>query len=182
MDKLARIYNTVWSGKQDTINKNTIENVCFKGGGMTGNAFVGVNRALTELELWPQIKRFIGSSACAIYAGCAACRIPYEKMNQLIVDTDFSEFCDSPWGIVGKAGRIVEYMGLYNGDYFYNWYRNILQETIGDPDITFQGVYTRFNSELVITTTDLTVRELVYLNHKYNPDMKITDAVRRSMS
>ncbi len=149
---------------------------------MTGNAFVGVDHALTELGLWPQIKRFIGSSAGAIFAGCAACRIPYEKMNQLIVNTDFNKFCDSPWGIAGEAERIVEYMGLYNGDYFYNWYRNILHETIGDPDITFQSIYERFGSELVITTTDLTVQKLVYLNRKDNPDIKLCDAVRRSMS
>jgi predicted acylesterase/phospholipase RssA len=164
------------------INGKTIENLCFKGGGMTGNAFVGVNHALIELGLLPQIKRFIGSSAGAIFAATVACRIPYSKMTEIIENTDFNKFEDSPWGIVGEGLRLIEHWGIYKGDYFYNWFGDFLKETVGSETITFQEVYERFDSELVITTTDLTEHKLIYLNHRDNPNMQIRDAVRRSMS
>lgn len=164
------------------IDPKQIENVCFKGGGMKGNAFVGVDKALTELGLWNQIKRFIGSSAGAIFAAAAACRIPYSKMKEIIDKTDYSKFKDTPWGIIGEGARIYEYLGLYDGAYFYNWYGSLLAECVGNSDITFQEVYTQFKSELVITTTDLTIKKLVYISRETDPDLPIRDAIRRSMS
>jgi len=170
------------SSKTTTRDLSKIENVCFKGGGMKGNAFVGVDRALTELGIWPQIKRFIGSSAGAIFATGAACRIPHAKMQSIIESTNFSKFKDTPWGIIGEGARIIEYYGMYEGKYFYDWYGSLLQETVGDANITFQEVYERFGSELVITTTDLTMKKLVYMSKDLTPHLAVRDAVRRSMS
>lgn len=164
------------------ITIKSVENVCFKGGGMKGNAFIGVDRAFTELGLWSQIKRFIGSSAGAIFAGTAACRIPCEKLEEIIKKTDYTKFKDDEWGIAGDGYRLIEYMGLYKGDYFYEWYGNLLEECIDDRYITLQGIYDRFGTELVITTTDLTEQCVVYMNRHNNPDLQLRDAVRRSMS
>nr|QBK88219.1 MAG: patatin-like phospholipase [Marseillevirus LCMAC202] len=164
------------------LNKQDIENVCFKGGGMKGNAFVGVDKALTELKVWPQIKRFVGSSAGAIFAGTAACRIPYTDMENAIESTDFSRFKDSEWGIAGEGVRLIANLGIYEGKYFYNWYGNLLKRFVGDEAITLQGVYERFGTELIVTTTDLTKKKLVYLNRINYPNMELRDAVRRSMS
>ena len=180
---MNRIIEWFWpSVVQPRISKSSIENVCFKGGGMKGNAFAGVDRAFAELGLWPQIKRFIGSSAGAIFAGAAACRIPYKDMAAEIASTDFSKFEDSSWGVVGEGVRLVEYLGFYEGAYFYDWYGNLLEKYIGDKEITLQGVYDRFGSDLVITTTDLTKKKLVFLTRHNYPTLKLCDAVRRSMS
>lgn len=160
----------------------SIENICFKGGGMKGLAFVGVDKAMTELGLWDNVKRFIGSSAGAIFASAAACRIPFEKMEAEISQTDFTKFKDSRWGWLSDSYYLYEESGLYKGEYFYQWYSNMLKKYINDPDITLQGVYDRFGTELVITTTNLTKHKLVYLNRKDHPDEKLRDAVRKSMS
>nr|QBK87260.1 MAG: patatin-like phospholipase [Marseillevirus LCMAC201] len=164
------------------MNRQSIENVCFKGGGMKGNAFVGVDRALTELGVWPQIKRFVGSSAGAIFAGAAACRIPYAEMVNIIENTDFSQFKDSEWGIAGEGVRLIEQLGIYEGKYFYDWYGGMLKKFVGDEEITLQGVYERFGTEIILTTTDLTKKKLVYLDRVDYPNMELRDAVRRSMS
>jgi len=162
--------------------KRGISNICFKGGGVLGCAFVGVDRAFSEHGIWPQIKRYIGSSAGAIFASCAACRIPYEQMSRIILATEFRLFRDSPDGIIGEVYRLYKHMGLYKGDYFRDWFRGILSQSIGDPDITFSQVYTRFGTDLTITTTNLTMSSVEYLNKVSAPDMKICDAVRKSMS
>lgn len=164
------------------ISKQSVENVCFKGGGLKGTAFVGVDKALTELGMWPQIKRFIGSSAGAIFAGASACRIPYSNMKEVIDNTDFSKFQDSNWGVLGEGYRVLEDLGMYSGDYFYNWYGDILEKYIGNRKITLAEIYSSFGTELVITTTDLTAKEVLYMDRHNYPHLELRDAVRRSMS
>lgn len=160
----------------------TIENICFKGGGMKGLAFVGVDKALTELGLWKNIKRFIGSSAGAIFASAAACRIPFDTMLKEIDNTDFTKFKDSHWGWFSDGYYLYEESGIYKGDYFYNWYRDLLKKYVGNPDITFEEVYKIYGTQLVITTTNLTKHKLIYLNRNEHPNEKLCDAVRKSMS
>lgn len=166
----------------NTFDPSEIENICFKGGGMKGNSFLGVDRALTELGVWPQIKRIIGSSAGAIFAGAAACRVPYSELAEVIKSTDYTLFKDTTWGYAGEGYSLIEYLGIYKGDYFYNWYGNLLEKYVGDADITFQQVHDKFGVELIITVTDLTKKKLVYLCRYNNASMPIREAVRRSMS
>lgn len=179
---MSKYVNWIWPQNLISINKKNIENVCFKGGGMKGTAFVGVDRALTELNVWPQIKRFIGSSAGAIFASAAACRISHTDLAEIIDKTDFSKFKDAEWGIAGEGYRLIEELGMYKGEYFYNWYGDILEKYVRDRSITFQGVYERFGTELVITTTDLTDQKLIYMDRYNYPNLQIRDAVRQSMS
>ncbi len=179
---MNRFTRWLWPVQNNILYKQDIENVCFQGGGMRGNAFVGVDKALTELGIWPQIKRFVGSSAGAIFAGTAACRISCTEMANTIENTDYSKFKDSEWGIAGEGVRVIECLGIYQGKYFYNWYGDLLKKCIGDEAITLQGVYERFGTEIIITTTDLTKKKLVYLDRFDYPTMELRDAVRRSMS
>lgn len=160
-----------------------IENICFKGGGIKGVAFVGVAHALQEMDILPNIRRFIGSSAGAIFATAVACRMPYEKLAKIIEGTDFSKFADVELGgILTESYKLYEYMGLHSGEYFYNWFSQILAEHAEKPDITFREIWEKWDSYLVITATDLTKKKLVYLNPDTTPDMQVRDAVRMSMS
>ena len=159
-----------------------IENVCFQGGGMKGLAYIGVHKAFSELELWPNIKRYIGSSAGAIFIGVTACKIPFEKIEEEILKTDFNKFLDSPWGVPGEGIRLLTEFGLYKGDYFYNWYGDFLEKTIGNKKITFKDIYDEFGNELIITATDISTKRVIYFNHIDHPSLELRDAVRMSMS
>lgn len=164
-----------------TVDK--IENICFKGGGIKGVAFIGVAHALQEADILPNIHRFIGSSAGAIFATAVACRMPYEKIAEIMENTDFSKFADVEMGgVVRESYKLYEYMGLHSGDYFYQWFSKILAEHAEKADITFKEIRDKWDSYLVITATDLTKKRLVYLNPDDNPDMQVRDAVRMSMS
>ena len=168
---------------QPVITAEGIENICFKGGGIKGVAFVGVACALQEVDVLPNIRRFIGSSAGAIFATVAACRMPYEKISTVIESTDFSKFADVEMGgILTESYKLYEYMGLHSGDYFYKWFSGILAEHAEKADITFKEIREKWDSYLVITATDLTKKRLVYLNPDTAPDMQVRDAVRMSMS
>jgi len=154
-------------------------NLCFKGGGVKGCAYVGVYKALEENGLTKNIKRIIGSSAGAIFASAVALKVPSSKLEQIIVDTDFKKFMDKSWG---ESYNMVEYFGYYSGNYFYQWYSNLLQELIGNQTITFKQVFEQFNVELIITASDITDGNLVYFSQETTPDMELRMAVRCSMS
>lgn len=168
--------------KQPELNKASIENVCFKGGGMKGNAFLGVLKAFEEVGVCDQIKGYVGSSAGAIFSGLLACKISHANLSTELGSTDFTKFKDHTFGIAGETVSLFEDLGLYKGDYFEGWYGDILEKYTGNRDITFSEVYVKYGSDLVITTTDLTEQKLVYMCKETHPELPIVKAVRRSMS
>jgi NTE family protein len=99
------------------------DNAVLNGGGIKGCAFIGVAKALNELQKLSTIKRFIGSSAGAIFASVIACGMNTEDMINMVYNTDFSLFLDGTGGQIGQGLRLFMYNGLFNGDYFYNSYK-----------------------------------------------------------
>lgn len=163
-------------------NVINFDNLCLQGGGIKGCAFLGMARALVELDKLSSIKRFIGSSAGAIFATGLACGIPVHEMEAIIYATDFTQFMDGNYGQIGQAGRLLYWWGLYNGEYFYEWFGDILEKWAGNRDITFEGIYTKFGKELVITGSNVSTRTVHYFTKDSEPDMSIRLATRISMS
>jgi NTE family protein len=155
-------------------------NLCFEGGGIRGLCYVGVAKAL-EKHLVTS-KRLIGSSAGSIFAGLLAVNASSSFLEQEVMNTDFNNFMDG-WGWkLGISYRLWYKMGMYNGDYFVDWYGALLKKLTGNADITIGDIYTVYNKELIITTTDLNNKKTVYLSYKNEPDMPVRKAVRMSMS
>lgn len=157
------------------------ENLCFSGGGVKGLAYVGVVKALQEKGLLKNVKRIIGSSAGAIFATTLACKITPADMYEEITTCDFKKFLDTNNPIV-KAYDLSRELGMYSGNYFYNWIGYILEKYVGNSNITFKDAYDKFKVNLVITATDLTDKKIIYMNYESTPDTRIRDAVRMSMS
>lgn len=176
------MYNWFTKTKQPELTRSSIENVCFKGGGMKGNSFLGVLKAFDELGIRNQLKGFVGSSAGAIFAGIVACKITHSQLEKEMEETDYTKFKDATFGIAGETVSLFEDFGLYKGDYFEEWYEKILAKYTGIDKITLKQVYDRYGSTLVITTTDLTAQKLVYMTKDNCPDTPVSRAVRKSMS
>lgn len=176
------MYNWFTKTPQPELTKSSIENVCFKGGGMKGNSFLGVLKAFDELKIREQLKGFVGSSAGAIFAGIVACKITHTQLEKEMKETDYTKFKDSTFGIAGETVSLFEDLGLYKGDYFEDWYEKILAKYTGTEKITLKGVYDRYGTNLVITTTDLTTQTLVYMTKDTHPNVPVSHAVRRSMA
>ena len=159
-----------------------IDNLVLNGGSLRGASFIGTLAALEEFGYDKDIKRAIGSSAGALFAGLFACKTSAKEMSEIIYNTDFTLFMDGAGGQLGQAWRLYNYYGLYNGDYFYNWYGDILKRVAGDADLTFAGLYAKYNRELVVTGSNISTRQAHYFTKDSHPDMKVRDAVRISMS
>lgn len=161
-------------------SKNKNFNLCFEGGGVRGLVYAGVKKALEEYSI--ESSRYVGSSAGSIFAGLLACNADSKFLIDKIKTTDFSYFMDG-WGWkLGLAYRSLWKMGMYNGDYFLNWYGELLQELTGDKDISLEEIHTKFSNDIIVTTTDLNSRKTCYISRKNHPGLPLRQAVRMSMS
>lgn len=155
-------------------------NLCFEGGGIAGLSYAGVSKALKEYNI--KQKRIVASSAGSIFAGLIACNATPDFIEEIIKSTDFTYFMDG-WGWrAGLCYRMAWKMGMYNGEYFLNWYSGLLKKLGINESITLQEIYEKFNTDLIITTTDIVEEKTIYLNREKNGSLQLKQAVRMSMS
>jgi NTE family protein len=158
------------------------KNLAFKGGGVKGIAYVGALKALENANVISQITGFAGTSAGAITASLAACRISSDALNTFLGTTNYNDFKDKG-GVFNFLNDLTNHFGIYEGDYFLNdWYKTFLTQQGIDPEITFAGVSAKFGTTLKVFSTDLNTQSIQEFSTKQTPDAQIAMAVRASMS
>lgn len=158
------------------------ENIVFEGGGIKGIAFGGALKCLEDLGILDKIKRYAGSSAGAIVAASLAVGYTADEIVSIMSDTDFTQFKDDSWGVVLDVYRFVNNYGIYKGDRFLEWFKNLIKAKTNDENFTFKQLYDKSQKELVLTGTCLNKAITYYFHYKKWPDMPIALAVRISMS
>ena len=158
------------------------ENLVFEGGGMRGIAFGGVLKFFEDHNLMQYVKRLAGSSAGSIVAAAVAIGYTGTEIIDILDKTDFEKFKDDSWGVVLDVYRFFNKYGIYKGDVFLTWFKNLVKEKTQDENTTFKQVYDNYGKELVITGTCLNRGQTYYFDHKNWPNMPIALAVRISMS
>ena len=136
----------------------------FSGGGTRFPAHIGCLKALEDMQL--SFASLVGVSGGAIIAALYACGFTPEKMRELAESTDFRQFADF------SLLRLVRTGGLSTGDKFEQWL-----------DVLMGGVtFSDLDLQLHILATDLNGGGPVLFNRSCTPDMKVSQAVRYSMS
>lgn len=161
--------------------KNNYDAFVFEGGGIRGIAFGGLIFGAEEHDLMKCINKFAGSSAGSIVSGAAAINLSGTEIIDILNKTDFESFKDDSWFVIKDFYRLYTEYGIYKGEKFEDWYKNIVVKQTG-KDITFQEVFEKYGNELVITGTCLNTYTTCYFNRKDFPNMPISKAVRISMS
>ncbi|HEY7348477.1 MAG TPA: patatin-like phospholipase family protein [Ktedonobacterales bacterium] len=166
-----------------------------EGGGVKGIALVGGLAVLEEHGYQPQ--NLAGTSAGAIVATLYAAGYPHQELYTILKQHDFSQFLDGTWlshiPLAGNFLSIVFQRGIYKGDAFLNWMRQMLEKkgvrTFRDlihPDFADQPRY-RYKVQMI--ASDLMGRRMLVLPQDApklgiaNPDdLEVAWAVRMSMS
>lgn len=154
----------------------------FEGGGTTAFGTYGALEVFDEHNLIEQAKYLIGSSSGSFLAGALGCGIKIKDVREMLMQTDFNKFLDDSWGIGRDTYRLFTKFGWYKGDYIEEWFGKALSKWAGSSEITFQEAFDKTGIVVVITTTDMTTGEIVYMNKDNTPNLPIKKAVRRSTS
>jgi len=165
-----------------------IDNLVFEGAGIRGIAYCGGLMELEERGLLSTVKRVGGTSSGAITACLVSVGYSPKEIDEVIGNTDFSEFNDGRGIFIGGFHRMKKRMGYYKGQRFEKWFEALINAKTGDANLTFEELKNRHQSnpllykELVVTAMSLNQQSSLIFHAGTFPKMRIVDAVRASMA
>jgi NTE family protein len=188
--------------KVDQKYAGKIRNLVFEGGGVWGIAYEGALLELEQLGILEHVKRVGGASAGAITAGMLAVGYQPAEIGAVLRTTNFKDFMDEDWGFGRDTARLLEDFGWYKGETFKKWMREKIAAKVSalskQHGVASPGDQPRL-AELATWRAALAAKGLhlpepflvgsnisqqcreVYSAEK-SPELKLEDAVRRSMS
>ena len=161
------------------------KNLALEGGGMKGIAYAGACKVLEEKGVLLKIENVAGSSAGAI-AGLMIC-VGYKaaEMDSVLMSLPFEKFNDGKGGLFGKYQRVKNKFGVYKGDKFLDWLKDMLLKKTGKSDLTFAELHemkkkNALYKDLYCTGTNISKQRLEVFSFKNTPNFSIATAVRIS--
>jgi NTE family protein len=134
------------------------------GGGTRLPAHLGVLHALNKLEI--QFDNIVGVSGGSIIASLFASGLSINEIKEIALRTNYTQFTGY------SLFKLIRNGGLSSGDVFEKWVDNHLQgKTFSQMDI-----------QLHLVATDVKSGKPVIFNKENTPNMKVSEAVRFSMS
>ena len=136
----------------------------FSGGGTRLAAHIGILDALNKLEI--DFNHIVGVSGGSIVSSLYCSGMPLKDIKQLAMETDLKKFRGF------SLFRLLRHGGLSSGDAFESWMDKQLN------GLTFAEI----EKDLHILATDVNGGGPVVFNKTNSPDLKVSEAVRFSMS
>ena len=165
-----------------------IENLVFEGGGTKGSAYAGCAQVLEERELLAGVRRISGTSAGAITATILSLGGGSSGLTNSVEHTNFAQFLEDPWGILGEVQRTITHYGMHTGHEFVEILKSIIGQFTGNPELTFSQLDKLVAKspsqykQLTIIASNLTTQRSEIFNSGMHGDLEIWKAVRASMS
>lgn len=161
------------------------KNLALEGGGIRGVAYAGAFKVLEEKGILQQIENVAGSSAGAITGLMLSIGYNATEIDSIVMSLPFQQFNDGRGGLYGKYKRIKRDFGIYKGDKYELWLRDMLQAKTGNPDLTFRQLHflklkTPAYKDLYCTGTNISRQRLEVFSHTNTPDFSVATAVRIS--
>ncbi|MCH8536641.1 MAG: patatin-like phospholipase family protein [Alkalimonas sp.] len=136
----------------------------FSGGGTRLCCYIGILMALKEMKL--SFNHLVGVSGGSIIAALYAVGWSLDSMKKLAMETDFKQFKEFSFWSLLRTG------GLSDGNRFEQWLDDKLEgKTFADVEL-----------DLHVLATDINGGGPVLFNKKLTPHIKISQAIRYSMS
>ncbi len=168
----------------------------FEGGGVKGIGLVGAVEYMEEAGL--RLQNVVGTSAGAIVAALVAAGYSAAELRAIMESLDYRRFQDMSkldrLPVLGPALSVLYEKGLYEGNYFESWLRELLAEaprkvrTFRDLHMDGESPGSKYFYKLQVIAADLTRRKQLVLpwdirDYGYDPEeLDVARAVRMSMS
>ncbi len=136
----------------------------FAGGGTRLPAHLGVLKALELLDI--NFEDLVGVSGGSIIASFYAAGLPLHDIKRIALKTNYNQFREF------SLLKLIRHGGLSSGDAFEGWVDKHLQGK----------TFAQLEKNLHIVATDVTNGKPVIFDAELTPDMKVSQAVRYSMS
>lgn len=164
---------------------NTYKNLALEGGGVRGIAYAGVFKVLEQKGVLHNIERIAGSSAGAIAGLMISVGYSAKDIDSILIGLPVQQFNDGKGGVIGKYGRVKNKFGIYKGDKFESWLKQLVKDKTGNEELTFQQLHelhlqNNLYKDLYCTGTNISKQQLEIFSYEHSPNMPIALAVRIS--
>lgn len=167
-------------------NKPVYRNLVLEGGGIRGIAYGGALAELEKQAVLPHITRIAGTSAGAIQAVLLAVGYSPPEISEITFKTPIQKFSDGRFIFLGGFHRLRNRYGWYRGEKFKTWLEHLIAAKTGNPQLTFAQLHQLTGKanfrDFYATGTNLTKQRVEIFSYESSPHMKLSDAVRISMS
>ena len=165
--------------------KTGYKNLALEGGGVRGIAYAGVIKVLEEQSVLQKIEKVAGSSAGAIAGLMISIGYTAKEMDSLLMNLAIERFNDGKGGAIGKYKRVKSNFGIYKGDRFEKWLKELIASKTGNEDLTFTALHKLHlkdptYKDLYVTGTNLSKQQLEIFSYEHTPHMPVALAVRIS--
>jgi predicted acylesterase/phospholipase RssA len=151
-----------------------VDKLVLSGGGVKGIAYIGVFRRLRELSI--DIREICAVSVGSIMGLLYLLGYSDKELRDEIKGQDFDSLKDI------NIGNFLSRYGIDTGKNVVRWIGGLLEGKGYSRDTTFLGLYKRTGVKYRILVTNLNRYEQVIFDYMTSPDMKITRAIRMSIS
>lgn len=158
------------------VNPKPFKNIVLSGCGIRGFTYLGVFKALEELNLTQNIEKVYGTSAGAIMGSLFVIGYKSEELFDFLKKTEFKKLKNP------KLTNIIDKHGLDDGKNFLGILIELYKKKGFNKNLTFEELYKKTGKDLIITGTNLNKVSIEYFSRENTPNMKILNAVRISMS
>lgn len=165
--------------------KHVYKNLALEGGGLRGISYAGAFKALEENGTMQNIENVAGSSAGAIAGLMISIGYEADEIESILMSLKFQKFNDGKGGLLGKYKRIKRKFGVYKGDKYEVWLREMLMKKTRNSDLTFMQLHqlkldNKNYKDLFCTGTNISKQRLEVFSYKNTPNFSIATAVRIS--
>lgn len=146
--------------------------------GIRGYSLLGAIEELVDSGLQlSEVSWFAGTSAGSLTCALLACRIPFDKIKEFIMNFNVSMITSSD----SASHGLVKDGGLYDGDVMEKIIDKFIQKHTGAAGMTLSQVYKKYNSEVIMTAMNLkSPLQPYYFTRKTHANMPIARAARIS--
>ena len=158
-----------------------------EGAGIRGIAYTGAIKLLEEKHVLDSLQRIAGTSVGSIVGALLSVGYSADELKDIMFGLKVQTFNDGRGFFIGGQRRLRKNFGWYRGERIEEWIANLLQQKTGRSDLTFSALHNlhlqdKKYKDLFVTATNLTQQKGETFSWITHPQMKISTAVRISVS
>lgn len=156
----------------------SFKKLVFSGGGVKGIAFIGALKYLEEKNIVKNVHTIVGTSVGALFGLLVTLGYKSEQIFKIIIKIDLKKLQNI------NTDSVLNFFDVYGIDDFdniLNLLNILIDNKMGNKNITFEELYLKTKIKLIIPVTCLNYKKLIYFDYINYPNVQINLVIKMAM-
>ena len=156
----------------------SIKNLVFSGGELRGLAYIGIQKALEELNIIGTVENLLGVSVGSIFALTICLGYTSSQIEKIVMSLEIEQLKDIE---ADGVFRIFTKYGVDSAKQFEKLYKILIKKKLDNEDATFSDLKNKFpDKNLLVWGTNLNLDRGEIFSYATTPNMRLWEAIRIS--